>query len=174
MMWHRGTEQGLALAEGYRSEIVRRVADGRVGYRDERCRVLFWSMAQEPAFHPYLQERYGAVFVGSPYAAMPATYARTVGDDPLEALAGRQIFLFDMRSPTWMLNEARRHHVDAIIGVEDPSRYPSQFALASAAAGLPYLAVPRLADDPEVRGQLDAFFAGLPVKADRLPATRVQ
>jgi hypothetical protein len=117
---------------------------------------------EEPDFHSYLQERYGAVFVGAPYGAAPQTYARTVyDDDPLRALSARHIFLFDMTSTSWMLNEARLYGVDAIVGVEEPSDYPSRYRQACEAAGMPYIAVPRVSDDPEVRAILDASLEAL-------------
>jgi hypothetical protein len=157
--WHRGTPAGLALATDYRDEVRQRVHDGVAAYQHERIRMLYWSMAQEPDFHAYLEERYGAVFVGAPYGAMPQTYARTVyGYDSLRALSARQIFLFDMTSTSWMLNEARVYGVDIVVGVEASSGYPSRFRQACEAAGLRYLAVPRVTDDPEVRSILDRFF----------------
>ena len=157
--WHRGTPVGLELATAYRDEIRERVRDGIAGYQSERVRMLYWSMAQEPEFHAYVEERYGAVFVGAPYGAMPQTYARTVyNDDSLRALSARHIFLFDMTSTSWMLNEARLYGVDVVVGVEDPSSYPSRFRQACESAGLRYLAVPRVTDDPEVRSILDRFF----------------
>jgi hypothetical protein len=165
--WHRGTEQGLALANAYYEEVAERVQAGTAAYRSERLRLLFWSMAEEPEFHPYLEERYGAVFVGAPYGAMPETYARTVyDDDPLRALSARHIFLFDMQSPTWMLREARLHGVDAVLAVEDPSPYPSVWRQACEAAGIPYVAVPRVRDDAEVRAILDEFFSSLTPRSE--------
>jgi hypothetical protein len=157
--WHRGTEKGLELATAYANEVEERARHRVGGYGRERVRLLYWSMAQEPEFHAYLEETYGAVVVGAPYGAMPETYARTIyNDDPLRALSARHIFLFDMTSTSWMLREARRCAVDAVLGVEDPSPYPSRFRQACEAAGLRYLAVPRVTDDPEIRTILDRFF----------------
>ena len=158
--WHRGTQVGLDHARAYCAEVAERVAGAVGAYANERVRMLYWSMQPEPEFHRYLEDVYGAVFVGAPYGAMPRTYARTVfNDDPLRALSARQIFLFDMASPTWMLHEAVAHGVDVVVGVEDPSSSPSRFRAACEAAGLKYLTVPRISDDPEVRAILDAFFA---------------
>ncbi|HZU75144.1 MAG TPA: 2-hydroxyacyl-CoA dehydratase family protein [Dehalococcoidia bacterium] len=158
--WHRGTLAGLELAAAYRDEVQERVRNGVGAYQHERVRLLYWSMQQEPEFHAYLEERYGAVLVGAPYGAMPQTYARTVyHDDPLRALSARHIFLFDMTSASWMLSEAQRYAVDVVVGVEDPSTYPSRFRQACEGAGLRYLAVPRVSDDPEIRAILDRFFA---------------
>jgi benzoyl-CoA reductase subunit B len=157
--WHRGTSAGLDVASAYRDEVRHRVDAGIGAYRQERTRMLYWSMQQEPDFHAYLQERYGAVFVGAPYGAMPATYARTVyNDDPLRALAARQTFLFDMTSPSWMLSEAQRYGADVVVGVEEASHYASRFRQACESAGLRYLAVPRVSDDAEIRELLDGFF----------------
>jgi len=161
--WHRGTSVGLELATAYRDEVRQRVASGVGAYANERTRMLYWSMAQEPDFHAYLEERYGAVFVGAPYGAAPQTYARRVyNDDPLRALSARQIFLFDMTSTSWMLNEARLYAVDVVVGVEDASAHPSRFRQACESAGFRYLAVPRVSDDPEIRDMLDRFFSELP------------
>jgi hypothetical protein len=148
--WHRGTHTGLELAKAYHAEVQQRVADGRAAYAHERVRLLYWSMAQEPDFHTYLEREFGAVIVGAPYGAMPDTYARTVYDgDALRALSARHIFLFDMQSPTWLLAEARRYGVDAVVGLEEPSAYPSVFGQACEAAGVPYVAVPRVTADDE-------------------------
>jgi benzoyl-CoA reductase subunit B len=156
--WHRGTPAGLELAHAYREEVEQRVRDGVAAYAHENIRLLYWSMQQEPDFHSYLEETYGAVFVGAPYGAMPQTYARTVyNDDPLRALSARHLFLFDMTSTSWMLSEARRCGADAVVGVEDISPYPSRFRQACESAGLRYLAVPRVSDDPEIRAILDRF-----------------
>jgi hypothetical protein len=156
--WHRGTPQGLELAKAYHAEVKQRVDDGRAAYPNERLRLLYWTMAQEPDFHAYLQREFGAVIVGAPYGAMPESYARTVYDgDALRALSARHIFLFDMQSPTWMLGEARRYGVDAVVGVEDASPYRSEFQRACEAAGTPYLAVPRVTADEEVLALLTQF-----------------
>lgn len=160
MMWHRGTEVGLDLATGYLQEVRERVAAGRSAYPERRLRVLMWSMSEEPAFHRHLRGAHGAVIVGSPYAAMPATYAREVDGDPLRALSARQIFLFDMRSTSWMLHEARRHRADVVIGVET-TRHPSRFRAACEQAGIPYIGVPRLSADADVLAGIDAEFARL-------------
>jgi hypothetical protein len=158
--WHRGTPAGLELARAYLEEVEQRVKNRVGAYERENIRLLYWSMQQEPDFHAYLQETYGAVFVGAPYGAMPQTYARTVyDDDPLRALSARHIFLFDMASTSWMLSEARRCGVAAVVGVEDTSVYPSRVRLACESVGLHYVAVPRLSDDPEVRAILDRAFS---------------
>jgi hypothetical protein len=158
--WHRGTPAGLDLARAYRDDVRQRATAGVGAYDNERIRLLYWSMQQEPDFHAYLEQRFGAVFVGAPYGAMPQTYARTVyHDDPLRALSARHIFLFDMTSTSWMLSEAQRYGVDAVVGVEEPSSYPSRFRQACESEGLRYLAVPRVSDDAEVRAILDEFFS---------------
>lgn len=155
MMWHRGTNAGLQLAQGYLDEVRERITAGRAAYRRERLRVLLWSMSEEPAFHRHLRETHDAVIVGSPYAAMPATYARDLRGDPLRALSGRQLFLFDMRSTSWMLHEARRHRADLVIGIET-TRHRSRFRTACAEAGVPYLGLPRLSADDEVLARIDS------------------
>jgi hypothetical protein len=155
MMWHRGTEAGIELATRYLHEVRERVGMGQGAYPAERLRVLMWSMSEEPAFHQHLRDRYGAVIVGSPYAAMPATYAREVHGDALRALSARQTFLFDMRSTGWLLHEARRHRADVVIGVET-THHRSRFRHACESAGLPYLAVPSVSADADNLAVLDA------------------
>ncbi len=157
--WHRGTEAGLAMARAYHDEVQQRVKAGVGAYKNERKRVLYWSMAEEPGFHAYLEDTFGAVLVGAPYGAMPQTYTRTIYDgDALRALSGRNIFLFDMTSPSWLVNEAHLYGVDAVIGVEEPSPYPSMFRRACESAGIPYLGVRGTRDDPETRAVLEEFF----------------
>jgi benzoyl-CoA reductase subunit B len=155
MMWHRGTEAGIELATRYLHEVRERVGTGQGAYPTERLRVLMWSMSEEPAFHQHLRDRYGAVIVGSPYAAMPATYAREVHGDPLRALSARQTFLFDMRSTSWMIREARRQRADVVIGVET-THHRSRFRIACESAGFPYLAVPTVSADADNLAALDA------------------
>ena len=161
--WHRGTLAGPgAGARLPRRGPRQRVADGVGGVRHTRgCGCCTGACSQEPDFHAYLEERYGAVFVGAPYGAMPQTYARTVyDDDPLRALSARQIFLFDMTSTSWMLSEAQRYGVDAVVGVEDPS--PLSVPLPPGVRGCRDCATWRCrasSDDPEVRGILDGFFS---------------
>jgi hypothetical protein len=53
--------------------------------------------------------------------------------------------------------QARSWDVDAVIGMESPTGYPSGYQQVIEAAGFPYLALPRDADDPEIRAPLDAF-----------------
>lgn len=115
-------------------------------------------MAQEPEFHAYLEQEFGAVIVGAPYGAMPENYARTVyNNDPLRALSARHIFLFDMQSPTWLLREARLYGVDAVLSIEDPAPYPSVFRQVCESVDVAYVAVPRVNDDDEVRTLLAEF-----------------
>jgi hypothetical protein len=64
-----------------------------------------------------------------------------------------------MASTSWMLSEARRSGVDAVVAVEDASAYPSRFRQACESAGLRYVAVPRVSDDPEIRAILDKSFS---------------
>jgi benzoyl-CoA reductase subunit B len=156
--WHRGTPRGLELARAYYAEVKERVEAGQGAYSSERWRVLYWSMDREPDFHAFLEQELGAVIVGAPYGAMPETYARTIYDgDALRALSARHIFLFDMQSPSWMLREARLYGVDAVLGVESPSAYPSIFRQACERARVPYVAVPRVTADEEIKALLSTF-----------------
>lgn len=163
VMWHRGTERATAFLADYEAEVRERVQAGAGAYQSERIRLLYWG-DREPGFHRHLQES-GVVFVGCLYSSTPQTYARDfVPGEALRALAARHLLLFE-RSPDWAVAEALRHQCDGVIGVEAPSAVPSGVARACAAAGLPYLAVPRESDDAEVRGLLAPFVAGLLEKA---------
>ena len=101
------------------------------------------------------------MIVTNNYMAIAELYATTVhDDDPLRALAARQLFLFE-KEPHWYVMQARQWGVDAVIGMESPGQggYPSEYRRVIEAAGFPYLALPRDADDPEIRAMLDAFVA---------------
>jgi hypothetical protein len=120
----------LPTSRAYRDEVRQRATNvaacdnGKIG-------LLYWSTQREPEFHAYLEERCGAVLVG----ALPQTYVRPVYDDPLRALSAPHIFLFDMTSASWMVNEAQQYGVHAVVGVEDPSPHPWRFRQACESAG---------------------------------------
>jgi benzoyl-CoA reductase subunit B len=159
VMWHRGTPQATDFLRAYEAEVRARVQAGHGAYGGERIRLLWWGDA-EPAFHAYLQSQ-GAVFVACLYSTSPQCYARDfAAGDAFRALAARQLLLFE-RSPDWPVEEAIRHRCNGVIGMEAAAAAPSGVAQACAAAGLPYLAVPRLADDAEIRRLLGTFLAGL-------------
>ena len=91
------------------------------------------------------------MIVTNNYMAIAELYAGTLhDDDPLRLLAARQLFLFE-KEPHWYAMQARQWGVDAVIGMESPSGYPSEYGRVIEAAGFPYLALPRDADDPEIR-----------------------
>jgi hypothetical protein len=157
-IWHRGTQRGIDFVKRYRDEVRERVAQGQGGYAAPKIRLLYWSMQPEPAFHKWLEQTYGAVFVASPYNDSSRLYARTIyDDDPLRALAARHLFLFFM-TPSWMIHVAKWFGVDGIVSIEPPGKYPSMDRRAAEAAGIPFVAVSRMSDDDETKAQLAAFF----------------
>jgi len=105
-----------------------------------------------------LTKTYGAVTVCCSYSNIPDLYARTVHDhDPLRALAARHLFLFHL-NPERLEHIARTHQCDAVVVVEQHlDGHPSMEARALEAAGIPYLALPRDGDDPEIRGLVSDF-----------------
>jgi hypothetical protein len=160
-MWHRGTPAATDLLAGYRDEVRERVEAEVGAYRDERIRVYYWSMHEDPAFHPYMQEQFGAVFVACPYYAVASAYAREVYDgDPLRALVARQLMLFALTTG-WHLNEARRHRCDAVVAIEPRASHPSDAQLACEAAGMPFLSLPHPGDGEHTRDALRRFFEPL-------------
>ena len=155
--WQRGTETSYRLLHDYYEEVKALLADGAEMAPPERYRILLATTGPDPAFHAYLRARHGAAIVTNTYMAIAELYAGTIhDDDPLRLLAARQLFLFE-KEPHWYVMQARQWGVDAVIGMETPSGYASEYGRVIEGAGLPYLALPRDADDPEVRGMLDTF-----------------
>lgn len=159
-MWRRGTELGVELVRAYREEIEARVRSGVGGYAQERIR-LYYS-GETPPWTAWAEQEFGAVTVANSYSGVPDLYARTIFDgDPLAALAGRHLFLFGF-NPEWIAHVATRFRCDAAVVVEPyMDSYPPEASLerrAVEAAGLPYLALPREADDEDIRARLADFF----------------
>ena len=166
MIWHRGTKTAVEFGRRYYEEVAERVDGGLAAYENETIRLLYWDTAAEPAFHPFLQETYGAVFVACPFTVSAACYARTVyDDDPLRAMSARHLFLLE-RTPEWGVREAIDQHCDAVIGIESPNDYRSALAKAIEDRNIPYLGVPDIRDSPERREMVARFLE------DRLGAKR--
>lgn len=156
-MWHRGTEDGVRLVRAYCEEVEHRVKQGIGGYAKERFR--FYYGDQVPAFADWAEERYGAVAVAGSYSGFPDAYARNVHNhDPMRALAARHLLLV-LYDTNWLLKQAREHRCDALIMIEPHTspEFPSIEQQAAEAAGFPYLAIPREADDPEIRTMVSRF-----------------
>lgn len=155
-MWHRGTERGVELIRDYRDEISDRVKQGSGAYENERFR-LYYSV-QVPPWHAAIEEAYGAVSVCCSYSNIPDLYWRSFDPaNPLRALAARHMMLFDW-GPHRIIDVASRHRCDAAIVVEQAmANGPSRQQEIVEAAGIPYCAVPRGADDEEVRAIIGTF-----------------
>ncbi len=156
--WQRGTPRNLELTQAFRDEVRALVAQGAACYPQERFRIYLATSGNDPSFHAYLRERHGGAIVSNRYSAVAPMYARTLsGDDPLRALAARQLFLFD-KDPYWEVEEARRWGAHAVIGLEPSGeRTRSLYAQVCEAAGLAYLGLEKDEDTPQVRALLDEF-----------------
>ena len=156
-MWHRGTPAGVKLIKDYRDEVKDRVEKGIGAYRNERFRFHYGDL--EPAFGKWAEETHGLVAVSCSYTGLPDCYARTIKNhDPMRSLAARHLQLF-FTEPNWILKLATDHRCDAVIMIEEftvPGK-PSLERQRMEAAGIPYLAIPRDADDPEVRELITEF-----------------
>jgi hypothetical protein len=156
-MWHRGTATGIKLIKDYRDEVRQRVDKGLAAYRNEKYRFFYGD--QVPAFAAWAEEEHGLVAVACSYTGLPDAYARNVHNhDPLRALAARHLALY-FQEPNWLLKQAREHHCDAVIMIEEHTvaEYPSIEKQFLEGHGIPYLAIPREADDPQVRGLISQF-----------------
>jgi hypothetical protein len=155
--WQRGTRANLELVKAYHEEVKSLVAAKTGCYAQERFRLYLATSGNDPLYHNYLRERHGGAIVSNRYSSIALMYARTIhDDDPLRALATRQLFLFD-KEPVWEVEEARRWGADGIIGLETDPRAPSRYRDVCEAAGLPYLALPRDDDSAEVRALIDEY-----------------
>jgi hypothetical protein len=158
-MWHRGSEVGVSLVKDYRDEVAQRVRDAVAGAEAERIRIYY--SGDVPPWSQFAEDELGIVTVANFYSAVPDLYARTVfDDDPLRALAGRHLFLFAFNAER-IAYVAREFDCDAAVVVEPyMDRYPPELSSerqAVEAAGVPYLALPREADDEDIRARLRAF-----------------
>lgn len=155
-MWHRGSELGVELIKDYHDEVEERVKNGVVAVPNERIRLYYGS--QTPPWATEIEERYGAATVACYYTGIPALYGRQFDPgDPMMALAARHMLLFSI-GPDRIIRDAKLHRCDAVIGIE-PHRgaYPSLDERECEAAGLPFLALPREASDPEIVDMVSRF-----------------
>ena len=160
-MWHRGSPMGVELVRDYLDEIRARVAAGAAGYRNEQIRIYY--SGDTPPWSQFAEDELGIVTTANFYSAVPDLYARTIhDDDPLRALAARHLFLFAF-TPGRIAYVAQEFDCDAVVVVEPyMDRYPAELSRerqAVEAVGLPYLALPREADDADVRQRLSDFAA---------------
>lgn len=155
--WQRGTAPNIALMRDFLTEVRQLVADGAGCYPQERFRLYLATSGNDPLYHRYLRERWGGAIVSSRYSGIAPMYARDLArEGPLEALAARQLFLFD-KEPHWEVHEAKRWGAQGVIGLERDPSLPSRYRRVVEAAGLAYLALPRDADDEEIHGLIDRF-----------------
>jgi benzoyl-CoA reductase subunit B len=157
LTWQRGSETNLKLTRDYREEVESLAARGAKAYPEERFRLYLATSGNDPQFHAYLREAHGGAIVSNRYSSVAPMYARTiVNDDPLRALAARQLFLFD-KEPQWEIEEAKRWGCDGMISLEPDRDRPSYYKEACEAAGLAHLGLPADIDNEDTRRRVDAF-----------------
>ena len=154
--WQRGTERNLALVEDFLAEVRETISAGVAAHPEERFRVYMATSGNDPQFHAYLRERWGGVIVSNRYSSIAPMYARSFSDDPLRALASRQLFLFD-KEPRWEAHEARRWGADAVIALQPEDAVDTHYERVIEDAGFAFLALPRDADTADIRARIDAF-----------------
>jgi hypothetical protein len=161
--WQRGAQKNLELAKAFCEEVEELAAAGVGAYPEERFRLYLATSGNDPLFHAYLRETHGGAVVSNRYAAVAPLYARRIeNDDPLRALASRQLFLFD-KEPLWEIHEAKRWGCHGLISLEADPDAPCYYRSACEAAGLAHLALPADTDNEDIRRRIDRFVA------DRMP-----
>jgi hypothetical protein len=157
LTWQRGTAANLALMKNYCEEVRSLVASGQGCYAQERFRIYLATSGNDPLYHQYIRDKWGGAIVSNRYSAVAPLYARRIDhDDPLRALAARQLFLFD-KEPAWEIHEAQRWGAHAMISEEPERASPSRYKTACEAAGIAHLGLPRDADTPDIRARIDEF-----------------
>lgn len=121
--WHRGSDWALDHATEFRDEVAGRIAQGAAVCEDERIRMMWIGAGLwfDTDFYTAFEESHGAVFVWSMYLPFAADgYIRTLGDDPLRALAARFSLMNEqLHQPPWvnewLVEQARRYRIDAAL-----------------------------------------------------------
>ena len=113
-----GHTGGLDLAKMFYEEVKERVDKGEAACPNEKLR-LMWSgvgLWHNTAFYQYFEEKYGAVFVCSHVSVCSSRWlsAENPYDDPLRALASRQVFL-GLGGSDWHVKEAKLNKVNGVI-----------------------------------------------------------
>jgi benzoyl-CoA reductase/2-hydroxyglutaryl-CoA dehydratase subunit BcrC/BadD/HgdB len=117
LQWHRGKPEGRDGARMFYEEVKERVEKGQAACPNEKLRMMWLGVGlwSNTAFYQYFEEKYGAVFVCSMYLSIAADgYQRNLKDDPLRALASRNVFL-GLGSDEWYIKEARLHNVSGAV-----------------------------------------------------------
>ena len=184
--WLRGSDWAISHARAFRDEVKARVGAGVAACPSERIR-LMWIGAglwHDTDFYTAFEEQYGAVFVWSMYLAFgPDGYIRYGLDDPLRALASRTVsFNEQLHNPPWanewMVDQARRHRIDAALVLEPLGTRPSAtgnlfIERALEASGIPVLPIvadmvdARSWNGPEMRQKVGQFLEGVSSRAAR-------
>lgn len=132
--WHRGSDWAVAHAKKFRNQVAERVKNGVAVAPNEKIR-LMWIGAgvwHDPGFYQALEEKLGAVFVWSMYMPFAGPqYIRELKDRPMEALASRicamnEVLHLPPYMNGWMLSEAERCRIDAVVILLPPENRLSQ------------------------------------------------
>ena len=138
--WHRGSDWALQHASTFRDEVATRISDGQAVCENERIRMMWIGAGLwfDTDFYTAFEDSHGAVFVWSMYLPFAADgYIRTIGQDPLRALAARISLMNEqLHQPPWvnewLVEQARRYRVDVALMLvprhDRFSGYGSRFA----------------------------------------------
>jgi len=153
--WQRGTEAGRELARMFYEEVKERADNGVAACPNEKLRLMWLGVGlwHNTAFYQYFEEKYGAVFVCSLYLGVAAdAYQRNLFDDPLRALAGREVFI-GLGDIHWPVKEAKQYKIDGVIQLVNKDCRESietpLYRMAFEKAGIPVL--PLYADNVDAR-----------------------
>ena len=100
----RGHELGLDHARRLYEEVKWRVDNGIAGYDNEKIRLMHLWVPNwfSPGFYDSFEEKYGAVFVWTPYLEITQQWIRRDLSDPLRALASRYMAYTEIGTlPPW-------------------------------------------------------------------------
>jgi hypothetical protein len=144
IQWHRGTPEAVEFAKMFYDEVKEKVDKGESACANEKIRLMWLSMGlwTNTAFYQYFEEKYGATFVASMYLSLAADcYVRNVkNNDPLRAIAGRNVFL-GIRRDDFLIKEAKLHKCQGAVTFAT-GKEPSLQKLAFEAAGIPVCEIP--------------------------------
>ncbi|MBN1367074.1 MAG: 2-hydroxyacyl-CoA dehydratase [Dehalococcoidales bacterium] len=169
LQWHRGKPEGRDGAKMFYEEVKERVENHQAACPNEKIRMMWLGVGlwSNTAFYQYFEEKYGAVFVCSMYLSIAADgYQRNLKDDPLRALASRNVFL-GLNTNDWFVKEAKLHNIAGAVQLVSTTcrigMYTSLTKLAFEKAGIPVLEITadnvdaRKWDDEKIKAQVSEF-----------------
>jgi rRNA processing protein Krr1/Pno1 len=117
---YRGTEQARDIVKMFYEDVKERVEKGEAPCPNEKIR-LMWAgsgLKSNRAFYRSFEDKYNATFVCSGFLSVGADcYARAIlNNDPLRALAGRYVFLGNVRPNRELLHrEAKLFKINGVV-----------------------------------------------------------